>query len=237
MYKFSINRKVSLYFILWVFVVSINPANSQVLDKKLHLFIGYGIGDINGESWINKNGLIVPGLLGNYNQSNFQNITATYKVKPWSSVGINLSSHNASIWELEDALLYANSKTNTLIIMPVVRLHSPINRQGILNRLQFYAEIAAGGGSMNIDFGHPMVQAIPTQGGTVYLRSESSDILGVKTSVGCQIFLNQLLGVYANYSRAYYKMNGNMILDNTFSGSFFEFGVNIRFVTKKDYYK
>lgn len=237
MEKSLYSRFVNVVLISLILVSSIPAVSSQILDKKLHLFVGLGSGDIAGESWINRDGLIVPGLLGNYNQFNNQSFSATYKINSWSSAGLGIMFQEASLWELENASLFANSETTTRMVMPLVRLHTPIQRQGVLNRMQFYLEVAGGGGNMNTDFGYPMVRAVPVTRRHDDLTSESSVIYGAKASIGSMLFINQRLGIYASYSHVRYNFNGSMILENTFSGSFFELGLNARFLNRKDYYR
>ena len=194
-----IDNRLVLFFLLIFFVAGSN-ASAQVIDNKINVNLGYGIGAFIGDEKAQDGNFILPSLFNNYSSAAGYFLKGTYKFKPALSASLEINGVNASGWSMEEYLDYEGSSLNTFSIAPGIQFHNKFKDVGFANRFKLYGEIALVFGSAQVSLGHEIFEI---QKAGVHVQSpmeESTPFIGAKLNAGLDYKINNYCGLFLDVS-------------------------------------
>jgi hypothetical protein len=211
-------------------------SNSQIIDNKIDLCIGYGIGKFGGDVMVMDNGFIAPSLYSNYDNLYWISFKGIFLKKQHFSFGAVMNYSSASEWNTDLYTDYINSGIFQYSLSPLVQIHSKPVETGLFNRVSLFLEIAPTLGLSKLSLANPLFD-IKDENSLVVQPMERSDFFyGMKGATGIKVSLNQDIGAFIEFSYGYYLVSSKLYSDNHYSDYGAEAGIIFRLKKNKRYF-
>lgn len=223
-------------FLIFILCYSGCVARAQIIDNKIDLTLGAGIGKFVGTSIINDNGFIAPSLYANYKNLYPASLKGIFIKKRFFDLGSSLNIASASGWETESYTDYADSRILMFGLNPLIRIHNPAKDYGLLNRVKFFIETGPEIGFSKLSLANPLFD-IHDNDALVSQPEGSNDLFyGLKSSAGIEVSLNQSLGAFIRYSYGYFLVSSKLYSDARFSDQNIEAGIVLKLKKNKRFF-
>ncbi len=223
-------------FIILVLALQEFSLESQIIDNKIDLCAGFGVGKFRGSSIINDNGFVAPSLYANFKNLYPASLKGILMKKRFFDLGASLNIAAASGWETESYTDYSNSRILIFGLNPLVRIHNPAKDYGLLNRVKFFIETGPEIGFSKLSLANPLFD-IHGNDNPVSQPDGSNDLFyGLKSSAGIEVSVNQTLGTYIRYSYGYFSVSSKLYADTSFSDQNIEAGVVFKLRKNKRFF-
>ena len=211
------------------------PVFCQIIDNRLDIYAGYNTGNYSGKEILSDNSYISPSLFAGYKNLNGWSAKAMYKLGVVTSAGLGLDYSKADGWYSENYDDYNGSDITQYSVSAVLQLHSRYSETGVFNRLAFYIEVAPGFGSSSLRLNRSLFDIQPVIP-EFSLPLESNDYyFFIKGSAGVEFTVNNIFGLYINYSVQEAWTTSLLYNDKNALCSNLGFGVFVRFLKDKYY--
>jgi hypothetical protein len=215
---------VLLLFALFVFFDS----HAQVIDNKFNVYFEYNSGGFIGSEMIDEDNFIYPSLYANYKNLNGYATKGLVKIGSICSIGLEGDYFKASNWELYGYEDYTNSTTIQYSFSPKVQIHTPFKETGLFNRIRAIIEIGPVAGISELNLANPLFDVEMEDISFPSAMKTTDQYYGIKGSAGLELNISNSLGLYATYTRQYYRIGSKFYQDKNSSSYWFDLGIFLR---------
>jgi hypothetical protein len=229
---------IRIFYLLIFSLLLCYSSQGQLLPNKIDVIAGMHNSSGIGSAFINHKGFVMPSALRNLNSMNGLQMKVLYKKWPSLSVGLAADYHFWNNWQHPTHTDYNGLLIQNVFLSPGARYtKSPQFSGSLINKLNFFAELAPGAGYSILKTGNPIYliyegnQRLQTSAGT-------SDLFaGINSALGFNFFITSGYGFYASYSLGYYYMNSSYYADRSFFTTRIDAGVFFRlYQDKRQFY-
>jgi hypothetical protein len=223
-----------LFITAFILIIHLNYA--QLIDNKINIYTGYGLGIFHGKELLEESGFISPSLYSNYHQINGFLLKGLVKSDHYYCIGINFDFLWASKWHYMEYIDYAASELKQYSISPLIQFHNKFQESGFSNRFKLLVEISPTIGLSSLTLTHPLFD-IQDETGSISPLLESNNVFyGLKGSTGLEIAINKAIGMFFTYSMEFCWIKSFLYEDNHFINSQLVCGLFIRLKKDKRFY-
>ena len=223
-------------FLILVMYLSGLCLEAQMIDNKIDLNIGSGVGKFRGAAIQNSEGFISSSLYSNYKNLYSLSFRGILLKMKYLDFGTSLNFTRASEWNCDSYTDYANSNSQIYSLNPIVRVHNAAKEYGILNRIKFFLETGPVIGLSKLSLATPLFD-IHDSDNLVQQPDGSDDLYyGMKGTAGMEVFVNQTLGAFIEYTYGYSFVSSKFYADTHFSYQAVEAGIILRLMKDKRFF-
>ena len=230
----NILTHIAVVFIPALFIFS-NLQGQYLVKKNLRLEVSYGsVNSLNPRD-INKNGTVIPSVLGYMENNRGLSLRASYTMKGFAGINLSVSSCRFDQWEgMDHSDLYESARMNLISIKPGIFVGSPFREKGIFNRLRVELTM---GPSFEFTVLHPgdSFPWLDLDNDGTTPETIKDNAFGLFSDFSVQFAVSQLL-----YFKLYYEIERYWGTNALLSGNgvflhSYGLGIGFRFITDKYY--
>jgi hypothetical protein len=236
LYLIPINSRMNKLFLFLIFSLTCLSLKAQIIDNKVDLSLGYGIGAFGGPVLVNVKGFISPSLYSNYDNIYGISAKAILRKTRYINFGASMNYLSASAWNAGLYTDYLNSRISQYSISPVIQIHNKIHESGFLNRFRIFLEIAPTVGFSDLSLTNPLFD-IQSNNNEVAQPMGSNDLFyGINGTGGLEITINQIAGLFIDTSAGHFWVSSKLYNDNQFTNYKLELGIILRLKKNKRFF-
>ena len=209
---------------------------AQLISNKLKIYAGYGAGGFQGDKSTIENNFIYPSLYANYTKLDGISLKVLYNFKTHFSFGITYSNMHASTWEYPDSNYYHGSEVIMHSLSADIQMHTKLAETGIWNRVRLFLEISPTAGISKLSLTNPLFDIQAGNNPVAQPDGSSDNYFGFRGNLGAEVFFNQMLGGFIDYSYGYYSVSSNLYNDNHFASHILEAGIVVKLLKNQRYF-
>lgn len=209
---------------------------AQFISNKINIYAGYGKGGFHGDKSVNENNFIYPSLYANYDKLDGISLKVLYNYKKHFSFGLTYSQMHASNWEYPDSMYYQGSEVKLQSLSADIQMHTKLAETGILNRVRLFLEISPTTGISSLSLTSPLFDIQEGNSPVDQPDGSRDKYFGVSGKLGAEVFFNQMIGVFIDYSYGYYSVSSKLYSDDQFANQIIEAGIVIKLMKNQRYF-
>lgn len=183
--------------------------NAQVVDSKMKLFLGYGVGNYLGDQLFNDQGTIAPSFYRNLENVNAINVGISYKLLSNYSVVFSVDNQRYSSWLSDIHTSYTNSSIKAIHFCPAIQYHTAYTERGLFNQLKLYGHLSPVFSFSTINY---PIRPTDFDAGVEFRELN----YGVRATLGAEYALTNKIGVFANASIQQSFVNSQLYIDTRY---------------------
>ncbi|MBN2616237.1 MAG: outer membrane beta-barrel protein [Bacteroidales bacterium] len=226
-------KKITLILVL---VLGIYTVHAQVIENKVNLNLGYGMGWFSGQSLIEDQSFSSPSLFANYKTTSGFTLTMLYNQMKPLRIGLDFEYVQASEWKLKEQTEYIGSSIKQFSAGPVVQYTYGFNQSRASEWLTAFVGFSPMIGYTNLSLRHPFFD-IESTGGTIEQPMESSDLFfDMKLDAGLEAVVWRNIAVFVSYAYSYGWTKSLVYPDTQFSCNMVKAGIVLHLIRNKRYF-
>jgi hypothetical protein len=230
-------NKILIAFCVTFFLISrTSICDAQFISNKINIYTGFNTGRFQGDHSINDNDFIYPSLYANFKKLDGFSLKVLYNFKKHLSFGITYSQIKASNWEFPDSMYYQRSEVTLQSLSADIRMHTKLAEAGIWNRVRIFLEISPTIGISNLLLTNPLFDIQEGINMVAQPDGSSDKYFGIRGNLGAEVFFNQILGGFIDYSLGVYSVSSDLYNDIHFASHIIDAGIVVKFMKNKRYY-
>ena len=236
LYLILINNRMQKLFLFLIFSIVCLSLKAQIIDNKVDLSVGYGIGTFGGPVMANVNGFITPSLYSNYDNVYGISAKTILRKTRYINFGASLNYLSASVWNGGTYTDYLNSGITQYSLSPVIQVHNRVHESGFLNRFRIFLEIAPTAGFSDLSLTNPLFDIQNNSNEVAQPMSSNDMFYGLKGTGGLEIAVNQIAGLFIDTSVGHFWVSSKLYNDNQFTDYKLELGIILRLKKNKRFF-
>lgn len=226
---------IALCATLILFSVS-SFCDAQFISNRINFYAGYGAGGFQGDKSVKENNFIYPSLYANYNKLDGMSLKVLYNYKRHFSFGITYSHLQASNWEYPDSMYYQGSEVIIQSMSADIQMHTKLAETGIWNRVRLFLEISPTAGISKLSLTSPLFDIQEGNSPVAQPDGNNDKYFGIRGNLGSEVFFNQMIGVFIDYSYGFYSVSSKLYSDNLFASQILEAGIVVKLIKNQRYF-
>ena len=195
----------------------------------------YGIVKVIDAADFNRDGLIIPSVLGYMEQNRGLSFSSSYKLSGLLGIGMAVSTFHFSQWNgTEFTNIYESAKMNLTSIKPGIFAMSPYHETGIFNRLRLDITFGPAVEFTNLDPGKSFPW-LDSYSGNPTPGEIKDNAFGLFSGLSIRFAVIQLVDLHLYYRIEKYWGSNSLISSNGIFLHSYGFGIGFQFLTDKYY--
>jgi hypothetical protein len=220
--------------IIVIVLLVLNPllSRTQVLNNKLHVYVGRVNGQFAGDKTFTNGTFRYPALFPNFASYKGLDVKVLYSLRNYIKAGMQVSSTVGSDWKFAGQPAYENAKLKLVNRSALFQFNTGFSEaSGLRNRLSLMVEAGPGLGTAatSIERDHNSAPSYQTDHMKDYF-------LSLNGAIGLELNVNHYFGCYMNYALMRGKIKSTVYADDAIITRRLNVGIYARFLRDKRYY-